>query len=73
LSFKAFEDSFRIIEIFHIFVDTTREVISIITKEKITRLVYNYGTHPTRTIDGSAGIMGVSGAFLRNFGALGGT
>jgi len=42
-------------------------------KEKITRLVYNHGTHPTRTIDGSAGIMGVSGGFLRNFGALGGT
>ena len=53
--------------------DTTREVISIITKEKITRLVYNHGTHPTRKIDGSAGIIGVSGGFLRNLGALGGT
>jgi hypothetical protein len=53
--------------------DTTREVVSIITKEKITRLVYNHGTHPTRKIDGSAGIMGVSGGFLRNPGALGGT
>jgi hypothetical protein len=30
-----------------------------------------WDTHPTRTIDGSAGIMGVSGGFLRNFGALG--
>ena len=53
--------------------DTTREIESIIIKQKITRLVYNHGTHPTRTIDGSAGIMGVSGGFLRNFGALGGT
>jgi hypothetical protein len=73
LSFKAFEDSFRIIEIFHIFVDTTREIESIIIKQKITRLVYNHGTHPTKKIDGSAGIMGVSGGFLRNSRALGGT
>ena len=33
--------------------------------------VATWGTHPTRTIDGSAGIMGVSGGFLRNNGADG--
>jgi hypothetical protein len=51
---------------FHIQRDMAQELIGVISKKKIFALVYIHSTHPTRKIDGSAGITRVLRGFLGN-------